>query len=335
MTDDLRRRAAELMMQKVQSSRDKWAPGAWQAAAAYNATKPEVRCPVVLGGDSMFQTPEDLSNFRQLPQVPAVIKTVRSTLLDKAPEPLHEDNMVQVMDVSQREFIELTKRTQGKAILVWFGGKSRYAWVPWSANPESSPASSAETRPVPRVSPAPSVITEKASSNAPAVGQQEQSPLRQQPAPESKEAASPANNTPVAEGQEPKEATAATKPADFQPEATSSPPDEIQQKPQQDPVSAADSSVAATVDGGGGDGGKALEKEEGQEGGADKEMGEADAPTAGEDLTTAEAAVEVVEGTGSMDVTGVGDTTEAGDVTEAVETEVATVGAPSPAAKSA
>ncbi len=64
-------------------------------------------------------------------------------------------------------------------------------------------------------------------------------------------------------------------------------------------------------------------------------MGEADAPTAGEDLTTAEAAVEVVEGTGSMDVTGVGDTTEAGDVTEAVETEVATVGAPSPAAKSA
>ncbi|KAK3898078.1 hypothetical protein C8A05DRAFT_38349, partial [Staphylotrichum tortipilum] len=217
----------------------------------------------------MFQTPEELRNFRQLSQVPAVTKTIRSTLLDfpngKAPEPIHDDDVVQVMDVSQREFIELKKRTQGTTILVWFGGKSRYAWVPRSANPESRPASSAEAPPATKVPPTQTLITENAPSNTTSADSQQQHAPPQQPAQASSEVAS------------------SPKLADLEPEATSSPV--VEDGAQQYPVDGTDPSTGAAVAEAGGGGGTAQEK-------VDREEG--DAMLVGEDSTTAAAAAEIV-----------------------------------------
>lgn len=196
MSQDLRRTVAKSGLYKQEYPRDKWAPGSWQAAAAYHAVKPEVRCPVVLGGDSMFGTPEELRDFSQLSHVPVVKKTIRSTFRGfpngKAPEPVDEHDVIQVMDISQREVVELKKRTQGTMILVWFGGKPRYAWVPRSANPESRPASTAEAQPATKAPPTTTVITENAPGSTVVVDPwQQQSTLPQQPAPDLKEAASP------------------------------------------------------------------------------------------------------------------------------------------------
>ena len=132
MTADMRRIVATSRVQK-RDPREKWAPGSWQAAAAYNATKPEVRYPVVLGGNSMFRTPDDLRSFRHLQYLPTVVSTTKSATLGsfngKAPQRRDDDEAVQVMEVSQREYLDHKKSTQGDAICVWFGGQTRFAWV--------------------------------------------------------------------------------------------------------------------------------------------------------------------------------------------------------------
>ncbi|KAL2138086.1 hypothetical protein VTI28DRAFT_7491 [Corynascus sepedonium] len=80
MSEDLRRTIAKLEVARRQAPRSKWAPGSWAKAAAYNATKPPVRSPVIIGGSSMFQTPEELRDFCQLPSVPQIIQTTEAGL---------------------------------------------------------------------------------------------------------------------------------------------------------------------------------------------------------------------------------------------------------------
>lgn len=140
MAKDLRQAIAksELEGRKGPGPRSKWAPGSWQAAAAYNATKPEVRCPVIVGGDSMVQTPEDLRDLCQLPSVPSLISTTETTLFpfpdEKEQDP--DKETLYISDVSLRQFLDLQKFTEGDMVVVWFRGQRRYAWLARSTKTE-------------------------------------------------------------------------------------------------------------------------------------------------------------------------------------------------------
>ena len=125
---------AELQTRQLPRPRSKWVPGAWQAAAAYNATKPETQCPVVVGGDSIIQTPEQLREVCHMSYVPEIIETTTSGILalpNGEPEPEHDPDVrpVQVCDVSLRQCLDLKKATGGKKIVVWFHGRRTYAWL--------------------------------------------------------------------------------------------------------------------------------------------------------------------------------------------------------------
>ncbi|KAK4152491.1 hypothetical protein C8A00DRAFT_34850 [Chaetomidium leptoderma] len=128
---DLPRIIAKAELESRKGPRNKWAPGAWAAAAAYNATKPEVRCPVIVGGDSMIQTPEQLRNLCQLASVPPLTQTTETTLF---PFPDEDDKdqdkkTLNIADVSLRQYLDLQKCTEGDTVVVWFGGQRRYAWL--------------------------------------------------------------------------------------------------------------------------------------------------------------------------------------------------------------
>lgn len=66
-------------------------------------TWPKIRCPVVIGGDSILRTAEDLRNLCQLSSVPLVIQTTKTNLI---PLPGEEDDKnkvpVHISDVSVR-----------------------------------------------------------------------------------------------------------------------------------------------------------------------------------------------------------------------------------------
>ncbi|KAL2197276.1 hypothetical protein P885DRAFT_77754 [Corynascus similis CBS 632.67] len=133
MSEDLRRDIARPKLERLQAPRSKWAPGSWAKAAAYNATKPEVRCPVVIGRDSIFRTPEDLRDLCQLSSVPQVIQTIE-TVLTFLPEEEPEDKSqeketLDVADISQGEYLDLKNVTEGETIVVWFHGQKRFAWL--------------------------------------------------------------------------------------------------------------------------------------------------------------------------------------------------------------
>lgn len=140
MTVDLRRTLAKTKLEGRKGPRSKWAPGSWAAAAAYNATKPEVRCPVIVGGDSMFETPEDLRDFCQLPSVPPLIQTTETTLFpfpeEKEQEP--DKETLDIADVGLGKYLDLLDATEGDTVVVWFRGERRYAWLAKSRKTEGS-----------------------------------------------------------------------------------------------------------------------------------------------------------------------------------------------------
>jgi hypothetical protein len=125
MSENLRRTMAKSQLQSL-GTRSKWAPGAWQAATAYNATKPEVRCPVIVGGDSMLRTPEDLQDLCRLTHVPTLAQTTETTLF-----PFPDDNeqdqdkeTMDIADISLRQYLDLQDCTEGDTVVVWFGKKA-------------------------------------------------------------------------------------------------------------------------------------------------------------------------------------------------------------------
>lgn len=141
--DELQLGGAGAGPENQKGRRSKWAPGSWAAAAAYNATKPEVRSPIVVGGESMIRTPEELRDLCQLPSAPPLIKTTETTLFP-FPEDKESDESkepVYVADVSLRQWLDIQKVTDGNTVIVWFRGERRSAWLARSAKVEESTGS--------------------------------------------------------------------------------------------------------------------------------------------------------------------------------------------------
>lgn len=119
--------------------RDKWAPGSWAAAAVYNSLpKPEKRFPVIIGGDSVVRTPDDLRDLCQLPSVPPLSQTTKASLLPLRNEKDRDQpaQTFQISDVNIEQFNDLRKRTEGNMVCVWFNGERRYAWLARSVKGE-------------------------------------------------------------------------------------------------------------------------------------------------------------------------------------------------------
>ncbi|KAL2138089.1 hypothetical protein VTI28DRAFT_7494 [Corynascus sepedonium] len=132
MPEDLRRTIARSELERLQAPRSKWAPGSWAKAAAYNATKPEVRCPVVIGGDSIFRTAEDLRDLCQLSSIPQVIQTIETMLTflpEEEPEDKSQEETLDVADIGLGEYLDLKEVTAGETVVVWFHGEKRFAWL--------------------------------------------------------------------------------------------------------------------------------------------------------------------------------------------------------------
>ncbi|KAK4099071.1 hypothetical protein N658DRAFT_204682 [Parathielavia hyrcaniae] len=132
MSTDLRRTIARAEVERQRRPRSKWAPGSWAKAAAYNATKPEVRSPVIVGGDSMIRRPEELRDRCNLPSVPPLSETTETALFPYPED--HESNQgkketLYIADVSLTQWLDLADRTEGEMVVVWFHGQRRYAWL--------------------------------------------------------------------------------------------------------------------------------------------------------------------------------------------------------------
>jgi len=139
MPHDLRRIIAKTELEPRRAPpHSKWAPGSWQKVAAYNATKPEVRSPILVGGDSIIQTPEDLRDLLQLSSVPPLIQTTETTLFpfpdEKENDP--EKETLGICDVGLRQWLDIQKVTEGDMVVVWFHGVRRYAWLARSKKTE-------------------------------------------------------------------------------------------------------------------------------------------------------------------------------------------------------
>jgi hypothetical protein len=150
MSADLRRVVAKSWL-KEKGVRDKWAPGAWQAAAVYNSTpRPEPRYPVIIGGDSFIKTADDLRDFCQLPSLPAVAETTTCSMMPLRNEKQREVQTVHIANDNWRQRHDLQERTEGKLTCLWFGGERRLAWLAWrpkaaEAKPEEKKAGEAKT----------------------------------------------------------------------------------------------------------------------------------------------------------------------------------------------
>ena len=111
MPQDLRRTLA-----KNQIERGKAPLSKWQAAGVYNASLPPIRSPILIGGDSIIQTPEDLRDLLRLEFVPPSIETIETNLWpNKKP--------VSVCDVPVDQWLDIQDVTEGEMPVVWFQGK--------------------------------------------------------------------------------------------------------------------------------------------------------------------------------------------------------------------
>jgi hypothetical protein len=137
---------AKAKLERLEAPRSKWAPGVWAAAtAAYKAgTFPEVRCPVIIGGNSMLRTPEDLRDLLKLPSVPPLTQTTETTLFPLPDEKEQGQNKetLDVADVNLKQYFHLQDSTEGDTVVVWFRGERRFAWLPRSRKTEDSATSS-------------------------------------------------------------------------------------------------------------------------------------------------------------------------------------------------
>jgi hypothetical protein len=146
MTEDQQQQPVKRAPESRTSRRSKWAPGAWAAAAEYNRNKPEVRSPVIVGGRSMIQTPEQLQDLCQLPTVPSLTLTTETTLSlfpgkEEQEQEAHEGKeTLYIADVSLRLWLDLQKCTEGDMVLVLFRGEKRYAWLAKARKTESCAA---------------------------------------------------------------------------------------------------------------------------------------------------------------------------------------------------
>ena len=126
MPQDLRRTLA-----KIQAERRKAPLSKWQAAGAYNASLPPTRSPILIGGDSFIQTPEDLRDLLRLESVPSLIQTTQTALYpfpdEKPDDP--DKKPVYVCDISMDDWLDIQKVTEGGMPIVWFQGKRRSAWL--------------------------------------------------------------------------------------------------------------------------------------------------------------------------------------------------------------
>ncbi len=137
MPQDLRRTVGKNQIERRKAPRSKWAQGSWHAAGAYNASLPPTRSPILVGGDSFIQTPEDLRDLLRLESVPSLIQTTQTTLFpfpdEKPDDPAKKP--VYVCDVSMDDWLDIQKVTDGGMPIVWFQGKKRSAWLARSKKP--------------------------------------------------------------------------------------------------------------------------------------------------------------------------------------------------------
>lgn len=143
MTEDLRRTMTKTKLEGLNAPRGRWSPGAWAAAvAAYKAgTFPEVRCPVIIGGDGMLRTPEDLCDLLKLPSVPPLTQTTETEPLpsfSKEKEHSQEEETLDITDISLGKYFDLQDLTEEDTVVVWFRGQKRDAWLARSRKTEGS-----------------------------------------------------------------------------------------------------------------------------------------------------------------------------------------------------
>ena len=138
MPQDLRRTIAKNQIERQKAPRSKW-----QAAGARNASRPPVRSPILIGGDSFIQTPEDLRDLLRLESVPPSIQTIETDLWPMDGKEEHEfrnpdKKPVSVCDVDMRQWLGIQKMTEGEMPVVWFQGKKRLAWLATAKKQEES-----------------------------------------------------------------------------------------------------------------------------------------------------------------------------------------------------
>ncbi|KAK4251738.1 hypothetical protein C7999DRAFT_27815 [Corynascus novoguineensis] len=88
----------------------------------------------------MFQTPEKLRDFCQLPSLPEVTQTTETALgrlrEEQEQEQGQDKEIFDIANVSLRQYLDLKRCTEGDTLVVWFQGKPRYAWLARSRKTE-------------------------------------------------------------------------------------------------------------------------------------------------------------------------------------------------------
>lgn len=149
MPEDLRRAVARSNLPKEENARkpkpfrgrnrptgEEWAK-AWLAGVEANRNRPEPRCPVIIGQDTMFKTAKELAKFLNITPVDSLTET-KAAVIDletwdytnqaNNKEPPNAEKPYLVSDVSLRQVLDLKKSTEGESILIWFRGERLSAW---------------------------------------------------------------------------------------------------------------------------------------------------------------------------------------------------------------
>jgi hypothetical protein len=114
-----------------------WSGEMWQAAAAAGRagkTKPESQHPIIVNNSTgLFMTPQKLQEIVDLPSLPDVRRTTKTSL--SGPKTEEEANIknpnpekVQYCHVKWDQFRRVQEYSDGEIVIVWIQGKKRYAW---------------------------------------------------------------------------------------------------------------------------------------------------------------------------------------------------------------
>ncbi|RDL31415.1 uncharacterized protein BP5553_09624 [Venustampulla echinocandica] len=131
MADDLR---IALGKSKIDTSQHSTRWPFWaEAVAAYQSgwRMPEKRAPVVISPDGPVSTPEKLQELAELPSVPEVVGTTKTTLRarDSDADRSKDTEKVQICEVNWEQLDRINERAECEEIYVWFEDAQRAAVV--------------------------------------------------------------------------------------------------------------------------------------------------------------------------------------------------------------
>jgi len=109
-----------------------WPQEVWTAAvAAYKSgwRMPEKRFPIIISADNPVSTPEKLRELADLPSVPEISNTTKTSPFSDGVDEGTEPEKVQICDVNWSQLVKIEERTEWDEICVWFQNTKRMALV--------------------------------------------------------------------------------------------------------------------------------------------------------------------------------------------------------------